>query len=813
MTSLAQDFRYAFRTLARSPMFSLMAAFALALGIGANTAIFSVINGVVFKGLPYRDAGGVVMLWEDSTPRGGTNRVPVSPGNFIDWRDGNPVFSDMAALFNSSLRVTSLDEPLVPLTHQVTTNYFGLLGVEPHLGRTFRPEEGQPGNDRVVVLSYGLWQRVFGGEAGIVGDTILLDEEPYAVIGVLRSDFYSVHIFSTQPDLWVPLVLAGQENERGRRGLAVFARLEDRTSVPEAQAAMSTVAKRLAATYPDTNEGWDARLVPIQAEATGQIKTMLFVLLTAVGFVLLLACANVANLTLARSSGRSAEIALRRALGASGWRLSRQLLVESFVLALFGGALGLLFAAAGLGPLLRLIPAGASVPFLDHVTLDRGVLMFTLALSVFTGVLFGVVPARKAAAADLNDSLRLGGRSGARGSGRFGDALVVAEVVIALVLIAGAGLVVQSFKNLKAFHPGFEAERVLTVRNSLRGESFAEPYQRIAHFEALRSRLAQLPGVTVASATSFVPPLGAFRATTFRIPGEDVEPGNEPTATARALLPDYFRTMGIPVVSGRPLGDEDREDGPPVVVINETLARLYFAGRDAVGESLIVVSCPQPELMAIQSERQIVGVVGNVRTAGTDPTPLPVIYMPHRQAPVAIMSMVLASVGEPSSLAREAEATAWNMSGDVNVYGTEVLSDRIDRFEWSSNVSALLLGAFAVLALVLGAAGIYAVISYTVARRTREIGLRMALGADRGSVLKMVLVHGLKLAGIGVVVGVGLALVLARFLGSLLYGVSAHDVATFAAASVALMGVAAIASLVPAWRASRVDPMWALHED
>jgi len=456
-------------------MFSLMAAFALALGIGANTAIFSVINGVVFKGLPYRDSGGVVMMWEDSTPRGGTNRVPVSPANFMDWRDANPVFGEMAALFNSSLRMTSLDEPLVPLTHQVTTNYFGLLGVEPHLGRTFRSEEGRPGNDRVVLLSYGLWQRVFGGEAGIVSETILLDEEPYEVIGVLRPDFYSVHIFSTQPDLWVPLVLAGQENERGQHGLAVFARLEDGTSLLEAQAAMSTLAQRLAATYPDTNEGWDARVVPIQSEATGQIKTVLFVLLAAVGLVLLLACANVANLTLARSSGRAPELALRRALGASGWRLSRQLLVESFVLALFGGALGLLLAAAGLGPLLRLIPAGASVPFLDQVTLDPGVLMFTLALSVFTGVLFGVVPARKAAGADVNDSLRLGGRSGARGSGRTGDALVVAEVVIALVLIAGAGLVVQSFRNLKAFHPGFEAGRVLTLRNSLRGESFAEP--------------------------------------------------------------------------------------------------------------------------------------------------------------------------------------------------------------------------------------------------------------------------------------------------------------------------------------------------
>ena len=794
-------------------MFTFMAAFALALGIGANTAIFSVVDGVVLEGLPYRDSDRIVMLWEDSTPRGGTNRVPVSPGNFMDWREANPSFMELAALFNTSLRVTSVDEPLVPLTHMVTANYFDLLGVEPALGRTLRPGDDEPGNDRIVILSYGLWQRVYGGEPRILGETIRLDDEPYNVIGVLRSDFHSVHIFGVQPDLWVPLALAGRENERQQRGLAVYGRLADGTSSSEAQAAMSTVAERLGREFPETNEGWDARVVPIQEEATGSVQETLYVLLAAVGFILLMACANVANLTLARAAGRSQEMALRRALGASGWRLSRQLLVESLMLAAFGGVLGVALAAFSLGPLLQLIPAGASVPFLDNVALDAGVLAFTFMLTMLTGVLFGLVPARKAASSNLNDALRLGGRSKPHGSQRLGNALVVAEVTLALMLLAGAGLVIQSFRNLRGFHPGFDAEQVLTIRNSLRGDMFREPNQIVAHFEELAARLEALPGVASVSATSFVPPLNAFRATSFRIPGDEVDIGNDPTATARALLPGYFRTMGIPVLSGRALGERGREQGAPVVVINETLARLYFGDRDPVGDTLVIASSPQREIMAIAGERQIVGVVGNVRTAGTDPTPLPVIYLPHRQAPVAIMNLVMRAEGDPESLAREAEATAWNMPGDINVYGTEVLSERIRSFEWTSDVSALLLGAFAVLALVLGAAGIYAVVSYTVAKQTREIGLRMALGAERYTVVRMVVTHALKLAFCGIALGLTGAFLLARSLGSLLYGVSVTDTATFTAAALSMLAVASIASVVPAWRASRIDPIVALRQE
>ncbi|HXV59792.1 MAG TPA: ABC transporter permease [Vicinamibacteria bacterium] len=815
MGTFMQDFRFAFRTIRRSPGFALSVIVALTLGIGANTTLFSVVKGILLSSLPYGNEDELVMIWQDATPRGGTNRVPVSVANYLDWKEANPAFTDVAALFNSSYRLSALDEPVVPLTHEVTASYFDVMGIEPHLGRTFRPEEAEPGGDKVAVVSYGLWQRILGGDPTLLGQSLLLDDESYTLIGVLKPDYLSVHIFATQPDLFVPLVLDEDARQMDSRTLAVYARMRAGVDVKQAQTAMQTVAERLAEQYPETNEGWDARVVPIREEAVGRVRPLLTVLLAAVGFVLLIACANVANMTLARSAERDQEIALRRALGASGWRLSRQLLSESVVLGLVGGTTGLLLAAWTLQPLLRLVPTGAPVPFLEKVTLDWEVLLFTLGLSVATGTLFGLAPSSRVSRMELNEHLKHGGRNPAssRSSRGFGAFLVVSEVTLALVLVAGAGLAIKGFRNLKGYDPGFDAERLLTVRTSLRGESFAEPHQRIRHFEELASRLRALPGVTSVSATSFTPPLFPFQASTFTIPGEAVEPGHEPGATIRAVLPDYFRTVGIPVLRGRPLGTEDRESSAPVVVINEVLARRYFAGRDALGESIELDSSPQPDLSPFMGSRRIVGIVGNVRTLGTNPEPLAVIYLPHRQAPVPIMNMMIRTDAEPSSLLKAAEHTAWGMGGDINVYGVETLADRIANAEWSSQVSTLLLGLFALLALSLGAAGIYAVISYTVAKRTRELGLRMALGARRGEVLRMVLASGLKLTAVGVVAGIAATWALARFLESLLYNVSTNDIVTFAGASLLLVGVAAAASAVPAYRASRVDPILTLRHD
>jgi putative ABC transport system permease protein len=815
MSMFLHDLRYGFRTLMRSPGFTLAAILALALGIGANTAIFSVVQGVLLHSLPYENDSELVMLWEDATPRGGTNRVAAAPGNFIDWREANPSFTDLAALRNESLRLTSLDEPLVPLTHFVTANYFDLLGVEPYLGRAFRPEEDRPGSDRVVIVSYGLWQRVLGGDPDVLGTPIVLDGESYTIIGVLRPDYLSIHQFAVQPDLWTPLALQGSENDRRDRRIVVYGRLKEGVSLSEAQAAMSSVARGLEADHPDTNAGWGIRVVSIRDEAVGRVRPTLLVLLAAVGFVLLIACANVANLTLARAAERLREVALRRALGASSWRLTRQLVTESVVLAGLGGLSGLMLAAWGLPPLLQLIPAGAAVPFLNEVRLDSNVLAFTLGVSLLTGIVFGLVPAHQASRTNLNDPLKQGGRSATTGHGteRFGNLLVVAEVSLALVLMAGAGLMIQSFRNLRGYEAGFDSDRLVHVRNSLRGEEFSEPHQRIQHFQGLADRMAALPGVEAVSAVSFPPPLPRFQAASFRIPGEPVEPGHEPTGAVQVILPDFFRTMGIPVLQGRTLAREDLADSTPVAVINEALAERHFSDHNPVGQTLVVVSSAQREVSASPIERRIVGVVGNVRSAGIDPEPYPLIYVPHTQVPLPIMSFILRAQGNPESLMKPAERMAWEVKGDINVYSVETIQQRSARFDWTSEVATMLLGAFAVLALVLGAAGIYAVISYRVAEQTHEIGVRMALGAARVSVLRQVLSRGLRLTAIGIAVGLSLSLALAKLIASFLYGVGTNDFATFGLVSLLLVGVAVVACLIPALRASRVDPMLALRHE
>jgi putative ABC transport system permease protein len=626
-------------------------------------------------------------------------------------------------------------------------------------------------------------------------------------------DFVSVHIFSVQPDLWIPLALDRRENDRRSRGLAVYGRLRPGVSLSEAEAAMDIVAERLAADFPETNTDWGVRVVPVRDEAVGAIRPLLVVLLAAVGLVLLIACANVANLTLAKATERGREISLRTALGASRLRLTRQLLTESVLLAGLGGIVGVALAAGCLRPILRLIPPDA-VPFLDEVSLDRGVLLFTLAISLFTGVVFGLAPARHAGKIDLIDSLKQGGRSSSLSGGarRFGNLIVVAEVALALVLMAGAGLMIQSLRNLKGFDPGFDVERILSLRNSLRGQAFAEPHQRIDHFQELARRLESLPGVESSSGVSFSPPLLPFQATFFAVPGEPLEPGHEPVATSRSVLAGYFETMGIRLLRGRPLGMGDLADSTPVVVVNEILARRYFADRDPIGEYLAIERSPVPQITA-GIQRQIVGVVGNVRSTGANPESLPIIYYPFAQVPMGVMTMVMKVEGDPNALAKAAEREAWGMGGDVNVYQVETMADRIARLDFGSQMSTLLLGAFAFLALALGAAGIYAVISYTVANRTHEFGVRMALGASRRDVLALVLGGGLKLTMIGIVAGIIASLALARLIANLLYGVGTSDVATLASVSAILVGVAALASLVPAYRASRVDPILTLRDE
>jgi putative ABC transport system permease protein len=797
--------RHGARSLRRRPGFTAVAVLILALGIGANSAIFSVVDAVLLRSLPYGDVEELVVVWADGTARGMSDQLRTSPGAFLDWRTESRVFSGLAALRNVSHRITSLEKPVVPLVHAVTANYFDVLEAPPLLGRGFRPGDDAPGAPGVVMLSYALWQSAFGGDPDIVGRVVTLDDAPHEVIGVMPADFHSAHVFAVQPGLWVPLALENERGDRAQRDLVAYARLA--VPLDAAQAAMTALSDRLSEQYPATDDRWGARLVPLREHAVGAYTQTFGVLLAAVALVLLIACADVANLTLARAAERSREIALRTALGAPASRIVGQLLAESVLLALLGGGLGLLLARAAVDPLALLIPASAGVPFLDEVAVDGRVVLFTLLVATAAGVGSGLLPARQALRTDLVSTLREGGRgaAGNRGGGLRG-ALVVAEVALAVVVAAGAGLLIQTFARLASVDPGFDADRILKLRMSLRGEEYAQPEQRRAHFEELQRRLGALPGVQTASGVSFEPPIAGqvFGAVRIALPGVAEDSAAPPSAVRKVALPGYFETMGIPIRRGRGIEPTDRAESRPVVVINEEMARRYFPDRDPIGRSF--------SLGAGMPGLEIVGVVGNVLTAGTDPGPKPVFYLAHAQNPIPIMSMTLrVDAASPGSLAREAEAAAWAMASTSNVYAIETLDAKIADLNWRTRFAALLLGGFAALALLLGAAGIYAVISYTVTQRRPEISVRLALGAPPRRVLGMVVSGALRLALAGVVLGLLGAAALARLFDGLLYGVEATDPLTLVSVAAALLLVAAAASLAPARRAMRVNPIEALR--
>jgi putative ABC transport system permease protein len=809
--ALPADVRVALRSLRRRPAFTAMAVLMLALGIGANTAMFSVVDAVLLRSLPYGDPDSLVVVYADGSARGQGRHLATTPGDFLDWRNESHVFAGLTALHNESRRITSVEAPVVPLVHAVTANYFDVLGVEPLLGRGFRPGEDEPGRDDVVILSYGLWQSVFGGDPGVVGRRIALDGRQHTVVGVMGREFYSAHLFAVQPGLWVPMPLADSRQNRERRDLMVYGRLAAGTSLAAAQAAMTALGAEIAREYPDSDDGWGMSLVPLRTHVVGRFSRTGAILLAAVGLVLLIACANAANLSLARATERAQEVAMRAALGASRLRIARQLLTESLILSLTAGALGALLARFGAGPLARLIPAQAGVPFLDRVAVDGRVLAFTLVIAVVSGVLFGLAPSRHAAHLDLVEALREGGRgtSPARVR-RLREALVVGEVALAVVVVSAAGLVLRTFAGLREIDPGFDAAHVLKLRTSLRGEHFRSAAARIAHFDELKRRLASLPGVASVSAVSFEPPPvgdggAVFGAVRLAFPGEPDTSAAAATAIARPIMPDYFETMGIPMLEGRSITGADTPDGPRVAVISECMARRDFGGLDPLGRTFSVDGPGQMPM-------RVVGVVGDVITAGTDPSPAPAFYTPYTQSPLSVMSVVMrVPKGDPTGPAREAERMAWSLSPDTNVYAVETLDRQIDDLNWRTRFGAILLGAFAVLALLLGMLGIYAVVSYSVLQRRSEIALRMALGARARDVLAMVVAGGLRLVLFGLVVGLAASLAATRALSGFLYGVSPGDPATMAGVCLLLLVVATGACLGPALHASRLDPQAALR--
>jgi putative ABC transport system permease protein len=810
METMWQDVRFGVRMLLKKPVFTAIAVLALALGAGANTAIFSVVNGVLLRPLPYKDPDKLVRIGEWSKQVPG---MSISYPNFKDWRERNRVFDGLAATQFDSYNLTGGDEPERLQGRNVSYNFFDVLGVLPAAGRSFRSDEDRAGAPRVTVISHGLWQRRFGGDRKIVGKSVALNGESYTVVGVLPRDYR----FGTQTDVFVPLGLKEDDETVRERdnhpGIYAVARLKDGVTFEQAQEEMKGIAAQLAEEYPKENAGNSVSLTPLREYFVGDVRTSLLMLLAAVGFVLLIACANVANLLLARAASRSREIAVRKAMGASRFRIIRQLLTESLMLAIVGGTVGLLLAMWGVDVLRRasldLLPTTA------EIGLDRTVLLFTFGICILTGVLFGLAPALSASKTDLSESLKEGGRTGAEGGPRnlVRSMLVVIEVALSVMLLVGSGLLVRSFMLLRETETGFRQENLLTMQLSYRvGKD--EGGKAVNFFRAVEEKVRALPGVEAAALSNGVPLLGSSE-TSFQIEGRPVaEPGKRPMTVAFWTTPGHLDAMGIRLLRGRFIGEHDTAGSLPVTVIDEEFARLYFPGEEPVGQYL--AGDPEHDI----PHSQIVGVVAHVKNYGLD-SPGPVqaeMYRPRAQVPdkyqpllAERVSLLVRTFQEPEALTAAVRHAVQEVDPNLPVYSVQTMEQVVSDSVASQRLSMMLLLIFAAVAVVLAAVGIYGVMSYAVSQRTHEIGVRMALGAQGGDVLRMVVRQGMLLVLIGVGAGLLLAAALTRLMSGLLYGVSATDPLTFAGVPLLLFAVALIACLVPARRATKVDPMEALR--
>jgi putative ABC transport system permease protein len=803
-----QDVRYGWRTMRRNPGFTAVAVIALALGIGANAAVFSVVNAVLLQPLAYEDPDRLVAILHR-----GYN--PVSPANFFDWQKQNHVFERLGAAESTTPNLTGGDHPEHIPGVRLTYDILPMLGVQPGLGRFFLPEEENEGQDRVVILSYGVWQRRFSGDRDVIGRTVSLNGEPHVIVGVMPKGFKFAPFWATTAQLWMPLSLGARANDRGGNSLRIFGRLKPNTTLKEARAEMETITGRLEQQFPGSNR--NVTVVPLKEKVVGAIRRALLVLLGAVGFVLLIACANVAHMQLARAAARQKEMALRSALGARRNRIVRQLLTESVLLAVAGGTLGVLLAKLSIKLLIAL---GPQIPRLDTVTLDHTVLLFTAAVSILTGAAFGLAPAAQAARWNVNQALKESGRAlaGTHAGGRLRGLLVASEFALALVLLIGAGLMIRSFLALQTVDPGLNPHNLLTMIISVAGSKEAEAPRRAAFFQEVVSRVKALPGVENASAINHLPLAGDEWGLPFYIEGRPrPKQGESDTATYRVILPAYFRTMQMSLIRGRDLTEADGAAAPSVVVINEYMARRHWPGEEALGRR-ITLDNPEnhPQWLTI------IGVVKNaVRSVWTAP-PEEEVFLPYMQSRdytqavsphYEYMTLVARISHDPAALTASVKGAIWSLDGNVPVAEVQTMDEAVSASTAEPRFYLILLSSFAAVALVLAGIGIYGVMSYMVSRRTQEIGIRMTLGARPGEVLRMVIRQGMVLALIGAALGVISALLLSRLMSSLLYGVGSHDPTTFVVVTLVLMLVSLAANYVPARRATKIDPMLALRSD
>jgi putative ABC transport system permease protein len=818
MTTLLQDLKYGLRSYFKSFGFTLVALLTLALGIGASTAVFSVVNGILLKPLPYPDSEKIVFPWR-LVPAGvnlGYSEIPWGMPHFQLFLRDAKTFQNLGAFKSDSFNLTSSGEPMLLEGLRASSGFFPALGVTPAFGRTFTPEEDQPGHDHVAILSHQLWLDRFSGDRGIVGRPIELNGDSYTVIGVMPAGFVFPRAeempgsfeFPREAQLWVPLPfpagpLRGDEPDE----LAVVGRLRPGTTVAQAQAEMDVFAKRAEEQFPRAKGWFNSRLTPLRNQVVGNTSRPLLLLLLAVGVVLLIACFNVANLLLTRALGRRREFVLRAALGAGQGRLIRQLFTESFLLTLLGGLLGVVVAYAGIHFVKVLGPS--NIPRLREVNLDLRVLAFLLGLTFVTGIFFGLAPAIRSGRENLVESLKEGGRRLASSSirSRLRNTLLVGQVAFALVLIISAGLLVETFRHLLAVDGGFRADHVLTFELSLPPSKYPDQERMVALYQAVLQKLHALPGVQSAGIAETIPMNGAPESTMIRIPDHPTANNKErPFASYTIASPDYFAAVGIPILQGRDFLDSDKSDSAPVAIINQALARKYWPGENPLGRQIALGSSRYPPMI-------IVGIVADVKHLSLREEPSPEMYVPLTQKPWPSMLIMQVAVrtSDPASITGPVREAIHSVDGDLPLAKVAKLATLVDDSMSQPRFSMLLLTAFGAIALLLVAIGMYGVISYSVMQRTAEIGVRMALGAQRRNVFRMVLGEGARIAGLGIAIGIAVSLAVTRTMSRFLYGVQATDVLTFGGMALFLMGIALLACYLPARRATRVDPMIALR--